>query len=52
MAQGETIDEIGAELDLSGKTISNVSRAIKGRLGVENQAQITRLAVRQEIVEA
>lgn len=52
MAQGYTNTEIASELDLSPKTISNTSQAIKEKLGVHRPADITRLAVRHGLIEA
>ncbi|AKJ27116.1 response regulator transcription factor [Caldimonas brevitalea] len=50
MALGLTNVEIAEELSLSPKTISNVSQAIKERLGVHRPAEITRLAVRHMLI--
>lgn len=52
MAQGHTQPEIARALNLSPKTISNTSLAIKERLGIHRPADITRLAVRHGLIEA
>jgi two-component system, NarL family, invasion response regulator UvrY len=51
IAQGQTNVEIAEAMDLSAKTISNVSQAIKERLGVHRPADIARLAVRHKVIE-
>ncbi|MBI3229831.1 MAG: response regulator transcription factor [Burkholderiales bacterium] len=50
MAEGLTNVEIAEKLDLSSKTISNVSQTIKERLGVHRPADITKLAVKHGLV--
>jgi DNA-binding NarL/FixJ family response regulator len=50
MAQGLTNAEIAERMDLSVKTISNVSQAIKEQLGVHRPADITLLAVKHGLI--
>lgn len=45
MAEGQTNAEIAERLNLSTKTISNISQHVKEELGVHRQADITRLAM-------
>ncbi len=51
MAEGLTNAEISEKLNLSAKTISNISQAVKEKLGVHRQAYITRLAVKHGLIE-
>lgn len=51
MAEGQTNAEIAEKLDVSSKTISNTSQAIKDKLGVQRAADITRLAVRHGLIQ-
>jgi two-component system, NarL family, invasion response regulator UvrY len=51
MAEGLTNAEIAERLDLSTKTISNISQAVKEKLGVHRQAYITKLAVKHGLIE-
>jgi two-component system invasion response regulator UvrY len=51
MAQGLTNQEIADQLDLSPKTISNISQSIKEKLGIHRAADITRLAVKHGLIE-
>ena len=51
MAEGLTNAEIAERLDLSTKTISNISQSVKEKLGVHRQAYITRLAVKHGLIE-
>jgi DNA-binding NarL/FixJ family response regulator len=50
MAEGLTNAEIAEKLNLSTKTISNTSQAIKEKLGVHRQANITLLAVKHGLI--
>lgn len=50
MAEGLTNAEIAERLDLSLKTISNVSQTIKEKLGVHRPAYITKLAVKHGLI--
>ena len=52
MAEGLTNVEIAEKLDLSQKTISNVSQAVKERLGIHRPALITKLAVKYGLIQA
>ena len=51
MAEGLTNAEIAEKLDVSTKTISNISQAVKEKLGVHRPASITRLAVKHGLIE-
>lgn len=51
MAQGLTNVEIAEKLDLSSKTISNVSQTVKEKLGIHRAADITKLAVKHGLIE-
>jgi two-component system, NarL family, invasion response regulator UvrY len=51
MAEGLTNVEIAEKLDLSQKTISNVSQAVKEKLGIHRPALITKLAVKHGLIE-
>lgn len=51
LAGGETNAEIGRRLSLSAKTVANYATQIKGKLGVGTTAELTRLAIRQGIIE-
>lgn len=51
MAEGLTNVEIAEKLDLSPKTISNVSQAVKEKLGIHRPALITKLAVKHGLIE-
>ena len=51
MAEGLTNAEIAEQLDLSTKTISNISQSVKEKLGVHRQAYITKLAVKHGLIE-
>ena len=51
MAEGLTNVEIAEKLNLSAKTISNVSQTIKEKLGIHRPALITKLAVKHGLIE-
>jgi len=51
MAEGLTNAEIADKLEVSTKTISNISQAVKEKLGVHRPADITRLAVKHGLIE-
>jgi DNA-binding NarL/FixJ family response regulator len=51
MAEGLTNAEIAEKLNVSTKTISNISQAVKEKLGVHRPAYITRLAVKHGLIE-
>lgn len=50
MAQGRTNTEMAEIMNLSPKTISNTSQAIKEKLGMHRQADITLLAVKHGLI--
>lgn len=50
MAEGRTNAEIAELMNLSTKTISNISQHVKDQLGIHRQADITRLAVKYMII--
>jgi two-component system invasion response regulator UvrY len=51
MAEGLTNVEIAEKLDLSAKTISNISQSVKEKLGVHRPAYITKLAVKHGLID-
>jgi DNA-binding NarL/FixJ family response regulator len=51
MAEGLTNVEIAEKLDLSQKTISNISQAVKEKLGIHRPALITKLAMKHGLIE-
>lgn len=51
MAQGFTNLEIAEKLDLSPKTISNISQTVKEKLGMHRAADLTRLAIKHGLIE-
>lgn len=51
MADGLTNAEIVKKTGLSTKTISNVSQTIKEKLGIHRTADITRLAIKEGLIE-
>jgi len=51
MARGLTNLEIADKMNLSPKTISNVSQTVKEKLGAHRPADITRLAVKHGLIE-
>lgn len=50
MAQGLTTSEMAESMELSPKTISTISQAVKKKLGVQRAADVTRLAVKHLII--
>lgn len=48
-ANGALLAEIGAKMDLSPKTVGILMKSVKTKLGVESQADITKLAIRHGI---
>ena len=50
IASGKTVTEIAGELSLSPKTISTYSARVLEKLGVKNNAEITRYAIRNGLV--
>lgn len=52
MASGLTNAEIAGQMELSTKTISNISQAVKDKLRIHRQADLTRLAIKHHIIRA
>lgn len=52
LAEGHNTSEIAKRLSLSYKTVANYSTQIKSKLNVNTIAEITRLAIRHNIVQA
>jgi len=52
LAEGLNTSEIAKRLSLSYKTIANYSTQIKGKLNVSTVAEIARLAIRHNIINA
>lgn len=52
LAEGLNTSEIAKRLSLSYKTIANYSTQIKGKLGVSTVAELARLAIRHNIINA
>ena len=50
IARGLSNVEIASELNLSAKTISNVSQTVKDKLGMTRPADLTRLAIRHMLI--
>lgn len=50
-ADGKSIMEIAAEISMSTKTVGNMLRSIKSALGIENQAEFTKLGVRYGLTD-
>ncbi len=48
-ADGASMTEIATAMDLSTKTIGHLMKGVKAKLGVESQADITKLAIRHGI---
>ncbi|WP_338911966.1 response regulator transcription factor [Mycetohabitans rhizoxinica] len=48
-ADGAALTDISAQIDLSTKTVSALLKSVKSKLGVESQADITKLAIRYGI---
>jgi two-component system invasion response regulator UvrY len=51
LAEGKTVHEIAAELDLSPKTVSTYRGRILDKLGLKNTAEIIRYAIRKRLVD-
>jgi two-component system invasion response regulator UvrY len=52
LAEGINVADIAKRLSLSYKTVANYSTQIKGKLEVGTIAELTRLAIRHEIIRA
>jgi DNA-binding NarL/FixJ family response regulator len=52
LAEGLNTSEIAKRLSLSYKTVANYSTQIKGKLEVNTVAELTRLAIRYNVVQA
>lgn len=52
LAEGLTNAEIAEKLDISTKTVSNTSQIIKEKLGVQRQAEMTKLALKHGLIQA
>lgn len=48
-ADGESLSEIAGSMKLSTKTVGALMKGVKSKLGVQNQADITKLAIRYGI---
>ncbi|MCK4140096.1 response regulator transcription factor (plasmid) [Ralstonia solanacearum] len=48
-ADGASLTELSTQMDLSTKTVSTLLKSVKAKLGVESQADITKLAIRYGI---
>jgi len=51
IASGKTVKEIGAELNLSVKTISTHRARILRKMGMKNNAQLTHYAIKYQLVD-
>ena len=51
IASGKTISEIAAELNLSVKTISTYRTRILEKMGMNNNAEVTHYAIKNDLVE-
>ncbi|MET3117885.1 two-component system invasion response regulator UvrY [Undibacterium sp. GrIS 1.8] len=51
LAEGLTNAEIAEKLDISTKTVSNTSQIIKEKLGVQRQAEMTKLALKHGLIQ-
>ncbi|TDK62585.1 response regulator transcription factor [Sapientia aquatica] len=52
IAEGLTNAEVADKLDISIKTVSNISQTIKEKLGVQRQAEFTKLALKHGLIQA
>jgi len=52
LARGQTVPKIAADLKLSASTIGTHLYNIKQKLGVENQSELTLIAIRHGVIEA
>ena len=51
-ADGKSVNEIAELLNLSPKTVGHHNTSVKQKLGVSNDAELTRLAIRLGVIEA
>jgi len=51
-ADGKSVNEIADLLNLSPKTVGHHNTSVKQKLGVSNDAELTRLAIRLGVIEA
>jgi two-component system invasion response regulator UvrY len=51
-ADGKSVNEIAELLNLSPKTVGHHNTSVKQKLGVANEAELTRLAIRLGVIEA
>ena len=51
LARGETVQRIAKDLSLSASTIGTHLYNVKQKLGVENQAELTLIAIRHKLIE-
>jgi len=51
LAQGKSVADIAGILNLTQKTVSNHQSALRQKLGIDNAAQLVRLAARHGLVE-
>ena len=51
-ADGKSVNEIAGLLNLSPKTVGHHNTSVKQKLGVSNDAELTRLAIRLGVIEA
>ena len=52
LAEGLNTSEIAARLSIGYKTVANYSSQIKNKLGVNTTAELARLAIRHNILQA
>lgn len=52
LAEGRSTADIADQLSLSAKTVANYTTQLKGKLGVDTVAELTRLAIRHGIISA
>ena len=50
LLDGQGVDEIGRILNISPKTVQNSHYQIKARLGVKNDLDLARLAIRHGLI--
>lgn len=50
-ADGASINDVAEAIDMSTKTVSTLLKSIKTKLGIENQAEFTKLAIRYGLTD-